>query len=83
MNHTPPSPPPLPARLYESPPVIAGGMVLWVVIGALAFAFGAGELVWTAVAGLGVGLFGLTVFLAQRAAARRGDRSAQRGVDPH
>ena len=25
----PPPPPPLPARFYESPPVILGGMLLW------------------------------------------------------
>lgn len=80
---TPPSPPLLPARFYESLPVIGGGMVLWLLVGVVAFVVaGAGELFWTCVSGLGVGIFGLGVFLAQRAAARRGDRSAQRGIEP-
>lgn len=84
----PPPPPPLPARLYESPPVIVGGMVLWalaaggVFLVSLVTGSWAGELFWTCVAGLVVGLFGAAVFTAQRAAARRGDRSAQRGVEP-
>lgn len=80
---TPPNPPLLPQRFYESPPVIGGGMLLWLVVGGGALLLGGtGELFWTSVAGLGVGVFGLTVFLAQRAAARRGDRSAQRGIEP-
>ena len=33
------------------------------------------------VAGLGVGVFGLSLFLWQRAAARRGSRGAQTGMD--
>ncbi|NWJ71675.1 DUF2530 domain-containing protein [Pseudonocardia sp. ICBG1122] len=90
----PPPPPPLPARFYESPPVILGGMLLWAVGAGVATAFvmvtgsgfdpanGAGAWFWTCIAGVGVGLFGAAVFSAQRAAARRGDRSAQRGVEP-
>lgn len=81
---TPPYPPLLPARFYESMPVIGGGMVLWLLFAVVAFvAGGTGELFWTGVAGVGVGVFGLTVYLAQRAAARRGDRSAQHGIEPH
>lgn len=82
----PPPPPPLPARFYESPPVIVGGMLLWVLaagvvvlVWALGGVWNAGWF-WTCVAGLGVGVFGAAVFAVQRAAARRGDRSAQRGV---
>ena len=84
----PPPPPPLPPRLYESPPVILGGMVLWAVAAGVAFLVSVvagsplGAVFWTSVAGLGVGLFGAAVFAVQRAAARRGDRSAQRGVEP-
>ena len=79
---TPPNPPPLPRRLYASLPVIGGGMVLWLVAaGVVLLLGGPRELLWTCVAGLGVGAFGLVVFLAQRAAARRGDRSAQRGIE--
>lgn len=85
-NGDPPPPPPLPARFYESPPVIIGGMLLWavaalVVVGVwlLGGPWHPGWF-WTCVAGLGVGLFGAAIFTAQRASARRGDRSAQRGV---
>ncbi|MBC3189874.1 DUF2530 domain-containing protein [Pseudonocardia sp. C8] len=84
----PPPPPPLPSRFYESPPVIVGGMALWAVAAGIAFLVSVvtggplGAVFWTSVAGLGVGLFGAAVFIAQRAAARRGDRSAQRGVEP-
>lgn len=38
------------------------------------------ELFWTTVAGWLGGLLGCALFLWQRAAARRGSRSAQRGV---
>ncbi|RZT83756.1 uncharacterized protein DUF2530 [Pseudonocardia sediminis] len=40
-----------------------------------------GEVFWTCVAGVGVGLFGVSVFTWQRAAARRGSRTAQTGVE--
>ncbi|ANY06261.1 DUF2530 domain-containing protein [Pseudonocardia sp. HH130630-07] len=82
----PPPPPPLPQRFYESPPVILGGMLLWalaIAILLLVWLLGGPWLsgwFWTCVAGLGVGLFGATVFTVQRAASRRGDRSAQRDV---
>ncbi|WP_093349167.1 DUF2530 domain-containing protein [Pseudonocardia ammonioxydans] len=86
--HGPPAPPPLPPRLYETPPVLLAGLAAWVVVGVVAFLVpvlagsAPGELFWTCVAGVGVGLLGVAVFLVQRAAARRGDRSAQRGVEP-
>ncbi|OSY38099.1 hypothetical protein BG845_04272 [Pseudonocardia autotrophica] len=63
-------------------------MVLWAIAAGIVLCAGfvagtgPGEVFWTCVAGLGVGLFGVLVFTAQRAAARRGDRSAQRGVEP-
>ncbi|WP_010228389.1 MULTISPECIES: DUF2530 domain-containing protein [unclassified Pseudonocardia] len=87
-NGDPPPPPPLPPRFYESPPVLLGGMLLWAVatgVVVLSWLVGgpwdAGSF-WTCIAGLGVGLFGAAIFTAQRAAARRGDRSAQRGIEP-
>ncbi|MBP2371170.1 DUF2530 domain-containing protein [Pseudonocardia parietis] len=84
----PPPPPPLRPRFYEAPPVIVGGMLLWAAAAGIALLVAVlngnppGELFWTCVAGTGVGLLGALLFTAQRAAARRGDRSAQRGVEP-
>ncbi|MEU6700283.1 DUF2530 domain-containing protein [Pseudonocardia sp. NPDC046786] len=84
----PPPPPALPSRFYESPPVLIGGMAVWAIAAGIALCSGfvagtgPGEVFWTCIAGLGVGLFGALVFSVQRAAARRGDRSAQRGVEP-
>lgn len=68
--------------------MLLAGLALWTVVAVVAFLVpvlgrGApGELFWTCVAGVGVGLLGVAVFVVQRAAARRGDRSAQRGVEP-
>lgn len=74
-------PPTLPRRLNDSVPVIAGGTALWA-LGAVVAALVTGfdEVFWTCVAGIGVGAFGASVFLWQRAAARRGSRVAQSGV---
>ncbi len=74
-------PPKLSPRFSDSVPVIAGGTVLWA-IGALVAALVSGfdEVFWTCVAGIGVGAFGASVFTWQRAAARRGARSAQSGI---
>lgn len=78
------TPPPLPSALLDPRPVIAVGALLWAVA-ALA-AFTVVELHgWrpVTVAGLGVGLFGMSLFLWQRAAARRGARGAQTGLEPN
>lgn len=80
-------PPTLPPRWTATPPVIAGGTALWALGAAVALvvsltsAAPLGEVFWTCVAGVGVGVFGVTVFTWQRAAARRGSRSAQTGVE--
>jgi Protein of unknown function (DUF2530) len=75
-------PPKLSHRFSDSVPVVAAGTVLWA-LGALVAALvtGFGEVFWTCVAGIGVGAFGASVFAWQRAAARRGSRSAQSGLD--
>lgn len=77
------APPPLPAALLDPWPVIATGAVLWALAVAAAFAIPALES-WrpVTVAGLGVGVFGVSLFLWQRAAARRGARGAQTGLEP-
>ncbi|WP_130288466.1 DUF2530 domain-containing protein [Pseudonocardia sediminis] len=80
-------PPSLPPRWTSSPPVIGTGTALWalgaVVALVVSLTAGAplGEVFWTCVAGVGVGLFGVSVFTWQRAAARRGSRTAQTGVE--
>lgn len=75
-------PPELPAALRDPRPVIAAGAVLWALAAVAAFTV-ADLKDWrpVTVAGLGVGLFGLSIFLWQRSAARRGARGAQSGLE--
>ncbi len=79
----PVEPPALPAALLDPRPVIGVGALLWAVAAVLAFTVTALE-TWRpiTVAGLGVGVFGVLLFLWQRAAARRGSRGAQIGIEP-
>jgi len=79
-----PAPPPLSPALMDPRPVIAVGAALWAL--ALLAAFTVAALhSWRPItlAGLGVGVFGLSLVLWQRSAARRGARGAQTGLDPH
>jgi len=77
-----PEPPPLPAALLNPQPVIAIGAVLWLLAAVAAFAIPTLHS-WRPVtlAGLGVGVLGTSIYLWQRAAARRGARGAQTGLD--
>lgn len=77
-----PEPPPLPAALLDAWPVIAVGAAGWAVAAVAAFLVPALD-GWrpVTVAGLGVGLLGTGIFLWQRAAARRGARGAQTGIE--
>lgn len=74
--------PPLPAVLVHAWPFIALGALGWVVAAAAAFLVPTLH-TWRplTLAGLGVGLLGTTIFLLQRAAARRGARGAQAGLE--
>jgi len=74
-------PPELPAALLDPRPVIGAGALLWALAAVAAFTAPALES-WRpqTVAGLGVGVFGLSLFLWQRAAVRRGARGAQTGL---
>lgn len=78
--------PELPARLRDPVPVVIVGSAAWVVASVglfVAWLVGARPLdtwFWTAVAGSGLGLWGYSVVRWQRAAARRGSRSAQTGL---
>ena len=66
--------------------MVLAGIVAWVVTFAVflgAWVFGSGapsEWFWTATAGWMLGLIGYGLFRWQRAAARRGSRSAQTGL---
>ena len=76
-----PKPPALPKILLEPWPVIIVVAVCWLVATILAFTI-AGLHEWrpVAVAGLGVGVLGTSIFLLQRRAVRRGSRGAQSGL---
>jgi hypothetical protein len=76
-----PEPPALPAILLEPWPVIVVIAVGWLIAVLLAFTV-AGLHQWRpfAVAGLGVGVLGTSIFLLQRRAVRRGSRGAQSGL---
>jgi len=81
-----PAPPPLPPLLANpGPPALIGTGVwflAWLVLLA-ANLFGGRELdqaFWTTTAGSVIGLLGYSLFRWQRSAARRGSRSAQRGL---
>ncbi|GGP34795.1 DUF2530 domain-containing protein [Saccharothrix coeruleofusca] len=78
-----PPPPPLPPRLLDPVPVIVAGTGLWFLafLGVLLFARDNTTLLWTCLCGGLLGLIGYGVFSWQRAASRRGSRTAQRGLD--
>ncbi|WP_431233678.1 DUF2530 domain-containing protein [Mycolicibacterium psychrotolerans] len=78
-----PEPPALPAALLDPWPVIIVGATLWALVTIAAFTVAACES-WRpiALAGLGTGVVGTSVFLWQRTAARRGARGAQTGIEP-
>ncbi|MBU3685877.1 MAG: DUF2530 domain-containing protein [Mycobacterium sp.] len=80
----PPEVPALPAALLNPRPVIAVGALLWMLATVAAFVAPALH-TWrpVTVAGLGVGVLGTSIYLWQRAAARRGARGAQTGLDSH
>ena len=80
-------PPPLPRRLLDIRAVVAVGTALWL-LGALvlllAWWFAGRPLdLWfsTCLAGAALGGVGVGIFSWQRAAARRGSRTAQTGMD--
>lgn len=74
---------PLGPRLTNPTPVIAAGIGLWIAATVVVLLSGDrwAYALPTCLAGIGVGTFGFVVFLAQRAASRRGSKTAQRGLD--
>jgi len=76
-----PQPPALPPRLLKPWPVIAVITAGWLIATLLAFTVpGLHDYRPFAVAGLGVGVLGTSIFLWQRRAVRRGSRGAQSGL---
>lgn len=75
-------PPPLPAGVTRVSTAIGAGTLLWLVATAVAFLVHApGQVALTCVVGAGLGGVGWAVFSWQRAAARRGSRTAQQGIE--
>ncbi|MGC5248760.1 DUF2530 domain-containing protein [Gordonia sp. DT219] len=75
--------PELPRALRAPEPVIVVGMLAWLVASIVVgvTGWGGGRTLAVCLTGLGVGVLGTAIFLVQRAASRRGSRSAQRGLD--
>jgi Protein of unknown function (DUF2530) len=76
--------PPLPPMLLEVWPVVVVGFLGWLIAAVAAFVVPALES-WrpVTVAGLGMGLVGTGIFVWQLAAARRGARGAQAGLETY
>jgi hypothetical protein len=70
-------------RLTDPTPVIATGIALWVLATVVVLVVGDrwASALPTCWAGIAVGSVGFVLFLVQRAAARRGSKTAQRGLD--
>jgi hypothetical protein len=79
-----PEAPPLPPALLQVWPVVAVGFLGWLIAAALAFLVPALQS-WRPVTlgGLGVGVIGTSIFTWQLAAARRGARGAQAGLETY
>lgn len=79
-----PEAPPLPPALLEVWPVVVVGFLGWLVAAAVAFVVPALQS-WRPVTlgGLGTGLLGTGIFVWQLAAARRGARGAQAGLETY
>jgi hypothetical protein len=77
-----PEPPPLPRLLLKVWPVVAIGALAWLMATAAAFLVPDLQS-WRpiALAGLATGVIGTSVFVWQLAAARRGARGAQAGLE--
>jgi hypothetical protein len=80
-------PPPLPPRFSDMHTVVGVGMVLWLLgaVGLLVAHVAGGRPLdlWftTCLIGTALGALGIGIFTWQRAAARRGSRTAQEGLD--
>ncbi|MCZ4519744.1 DUF2530 domain-containing protein [Rhodococcus ruber] len=75
--------PQIPRSLTDPVPVLAIGILGWIVALVVFTATGdrTDDALATCWSGLAVGAVGFGIFLIQRAASRRGSRTAQRGLD--
>lgn len=75
------TPPPLPRSLTDPAPVVVVGTLAFLAAFVIMLLVGAPPLwTWSSLAGFGLGFVGYGVFRWQRAAARRGSRTAQEGL---
>ncbi|WP_410613923.1 DUF2530 domain-containing protein [Amycolatopsis sp. lyj-109] len=70
--------PELPKRLTDLTPVVIVGTSIWTVALVVLFFTTSGLWVQTALSGFALGFIGMAIITWQRAAARRGSKSAQR-----
>jgi Flp pilus assembly protein TadB len=75
-----PPPPPPPARLVDLWRIVIVGSAVWLTILVVALFTGPHLLAWTAFAGAVLGAIGMAIMTWQRAAARRGSKTAQQGI---
>ncbi|TCO58146.1 DUF2530 domain-containing protein [Actinocrispum wychmicini] len=75
-----PAPPPPPAGLVGLPRIVTIGTAAWLVVLVVALFTGPHILAWTAFAGAVLGGIGQAIMRWQRAAARRGSKTAQQGL---
>ncbi len=77
-----PHPPSLPSRFSDMPTIVGIGTAVWTVAALALFLAGrTGTEFVTCVVGALLGGVGYGIFRWQRAAARRGSRGAQQGLD--
>jgi len=74
--------PPLPPAFTRMRTVIGVGTLLWLVAVVVVAVTGPPQVLTTCLVGTGLGGVGWAIFAWQRAAARRGSRTAQRGLEP-
>ena len=74
--------PPLPPAFTRMRTVIGIGTLLWLAAAVIAGVTGSQQALATCLVGAGLGGVGWAIFAWQRAAARRGSRTAQRGLEP-
>jgi hypothetical protein len=74
--------PPLPPALHADAHGHRVGTVLWLAAAGVVLVTGPPLLLATCLVGAGLGGVGWAIFAWQRAAARRGSRTAQSGLEP-
>ena len=74
--------PPLPPAFTRMRTVIGIGTLLWLAAAVIVAVTGPQQALVTCLVGAGLGGVGWAIFAWQRAAARRGSRTAQRGLEP-